>query len=617
MPLEPTTVVGFRSVGADEEYPLFSQTAHGEVADQLAAFVQHWRERDPADARHAIRHDPRKPLLGARSRDLELPVVRDLEESDVALHGLTLAADVTMSVRTVERHLLAGLGRRGREPQRMFEATVIAEDSVCGFETLVYRRSAQRASRRQLFVRETDAKPPRVVLAYLGVGVGECRPVTVASDIHSPDVRARIALDHPLREREPDATSLAEARHHAAGDPEVAQSADRSYQRIAVGRERERPVHHLADADLTERGKVLEADLETRGDPLEVVRQQALREVPRRLERRPRYTGPLIGAEQHPAALLTGVDLAFEVDNVQLLLLSFELREVFGDEVLVLHRQHGQLQPHHTTDFAGPEPACVHDVLGVHVARFRDHVPGAIAARFEVDDARLTHDLGAPDLRGLGVRLRHAVRIDVSLDGIEQRADEVALVHEGEEPCRLIDRDDLEVHAEIAAACLRHPQPVETVAGAREHETTRDVHSARLAGDLLELLVEVDGVLLQLGDVRVAVDRVHAAGGVPGRAAGELAALDQQHVLPAGLGQVIEHAGADHTAADHDHPCVASHIASWVRRPRRAPPCESSTRWKPPALPPGASRLRCARSARSARSGTDRWPCPRAPPALS
>ena len=55
---------------------------------------------------------------------------------------------------------------------------------------------------------------------------------------------------------------------------------------------------------------------------------------------------------------------------------------------------------------------------------------------------------------------------------------------------------------------------------------------------------------LQLGDVGVAVERVHAAGGVPGRARGELGALDQHDVGPAGLGEMIEHAAADDAAAD-------------------------------------------------------------------
>ena len=69
----------------------------------------------------------------------------------------------------------------------------------------------------------------------------------------------------------------------------------------------------------------------------------------------------------------------------------------------------------------------------------------------------------------------------------------------------------------------------------------------------LDLLVQVDRVLLQLGDVRVAVDRVHAAGGVPGGARREFRAFDQQDVLPAGLGEVIQHARADDAATDHRH----------------------------------------------------------------
>ena len=78
----------------------------------------------------------------------------------------------------------------------------------------------------------------------------------------------------------------------------------------------------------------------------------------------------------------------------------------------------------------------------------------------------------------------------------------------------------------------------------------------------LDLLVQLDGVLLELRDIRVAVHRVHAARGVPGRAGGQFRPLDQEHVLPAGLGQVIQDAGADHAAADHHHSRVTLHRIS-------------------------------------------------------
>ena len=102
----------------------------------------------------------------------------------------------------------------------------------------------------------------------------------------------------------------------------------------------------------------------------------------------------------------------------------------------------------------------------------------------------------------------------------------------------------------------------------REHQTAVGVQTARLPRERLDLAVQVDGVFLQARDVRFAVEGVHAAGGVPGRAGGELALLQQQHVAPADLGQVVEHARAHHAAADDDHSrrslhdCTSPHSAA-------------------------------------------------------
>ena len=111
--------------------------------------------------------------------------------------------------------------------------------------------------------------------------------------------------------------------------------------------------------------------------------------------------------------------------------------------------------------------------------------------------------------------------------------------------------DDLGLHAEIAAARMRHLQPVEPLRRVGELQAAGQVQPAGLPGDRFDLLVEADGVGLQLGDVRVAVQRVEAARRVPGRAGGQLAPLDQHHVAPAGLGQMVEHRAADDAAADH------------------------------------------------------------------
>ena len=61
-------------------------------------------------------------------------------------------------------------------------------------------------------------------------------------------------------------------------------------------------------------------------------------------------------------------------------------------------------------------------------------------------------DLGARQLGALHVGARDAGRVDVALDRVVQRPDEVLRVEQREEVGRLLRRDELEVHPEVAAA---------------------------------------------------------------------------------------------------------------------------------------------------------------------
>ena len=109
---------------------------------------------------------------------------------------------------------------------------------------------------------------------------------------------------------------------------------------------------------------------------------------------------------------------------------------------------------------------------------------------------------------------------------------------------------------------MREPQVVHPLRVARHHHAAGQVQAARLPRQRLELAVERNRVGLELGDVRIAVQRVEPARRVPGRPARQLRALDQHHVGPAGLGQVVEHRAADDAAADHHHPRLRLHGAS-------------------------------------------------------
>ncbi len=94
----------------------------------------------------------------------------------------------------------------------------------------------------------------------------------------------------------------------------------------------------------------------------------------------------------------------------------------------------------------------------------------------------------------------------------------------------------------------------------RQRDAADMMQTAGLAGFLLEFLVEPDRIALQCGHVGIGIERVEAAGRMPGRTGCEFRALDERHIAPAELGQVIKHRAADNAAADHRNAGVFVHV---------------------------------------------------------
>ena len=90
-----------------------------------------------------------------------------------------------------------------------------------------------------------------------------------------------------------------------------------------------------------------------------------------------------------------------------------------------------------------------------------------------------------------------------------------------------VERDHLGLHAEVARPRTDQLQAVESPCVAASMRPPLWMQPAGLAGQRLDLAVEVDGVFLQPRDIGLAVERVHAAGRVPGRARREFALLEQ------------------------------------------------------------------------------------------
>ena len=249
-----------------------------------------------------------------------------------------------------------------------------------------------------------------------------------------------------------------------------------------------------------------------------------------------------------------------------------DLVQRLGDQVMVLHRQHGQFQPDHAADLAGPEAACIHHLFAADRAFVGDHRPAAVLFRHQFLDLGVAVDLRTALAGRDGIGVGHAGRIDMALVRIIDGAGEMAGIDQRMQALRFVEGNEVDIEAHIFALGDHRLQIVEAFRSPGSHDPAGQMHAGRLTGNLLDLLVEIDGVFLQLGDVRIAVQCVHAARRMPGRARCQLAALHQNHVFPAQFGQVVENATANDAPADNNDLRMRFHrfVSPCRQRARRA-----------------------------------------------
>ena len=149
---------------------------------------------------------------------------------------------------------------------------------------------------------------------------------------------------------------------------------------------------------------------------------------------------------------------------------------------------------------------------------------------------------------------------------------------------RLGHGDDVRLHAlglghVGGAEQLGHP-----VAGGGHPQRAALVPAGAQAGLRLQARVQLAALQHQPGQRRVRAQLPDDPGRVPGRAAGELALLEQDDVGPAQLGQVVGHAAAhDPAADDHDLARCGTSLLG-IRRPSALAACAAA----PVTLSPAA-----------------------------
>ena len=475
---------GARTFGSAGGRP---KTGDGEIADELAVVVDHRRQDHSPRSREPIGDDRIEIAPRIRAAEDELGEAGCLHDSDPAANSEGFFANGVPGVGAAEGDLLNGVEPWLLEPQCAFESVRVTPDRVFSDEPVVDRRRFERACGREHLVGELDTEPSAVVLLHLLARVLERGVVAVPCDIHPPDVEAWIAVGHPVGERQADTAALAEPGHDGACAPEAGEAADRTEQRVAVGGEGERAVDDLFDTGVLEHGEVTKADVERLCDPVEVGGEEPHAEVPRCLLDRPWFAALLVRAEQQPAAFLTHVDLAAEVDAVQDLavfgVVVGDGGDVLGQQVHVLHGEHRQLDAGHAADLAGPEATGVDDVFAADGALYLatgcldDLDVPAFGGSSQRADPTVAVNGSAVVSGALGVRVGHAGGIDVTFVGVVHRSHEVLLLEQRHELLRLRDADELGVHSEVPTASVSHAQPVHALLAVGQHESAGQMNS--------------------------------------------------------------------------------------------------------------------------------------------
>ena len=383
--------------------------------------------------------------------------------------------------------------------------------------------------------------------------VVEVGPRAEAAGVHLADVDLGLAVHHPLGQVLSGARALGDADGGSGAHPVVAHAGGRSHEVAAVGGVGDGAADHLLDARLGEDREPFGRDLQPRGELFEVGRREVEVEVPVDAVQAvgDGVTG-LVGPDEEAVDLTAVVaGRAGVPDDGHLDFLCGHLGERFGDQVLVDHRDDGDVDAGHGPELGGVVAGGVDDVVTGDLALVGGDLPAAVRELVDGGDERVAGDLGAEltGADGHGVGGAGGVRPAV-VGRPEAEDDVVGGSHEGHPLANLVRADEVRFDAEGAEDALDVAVPVGLVLGDGEADCAAAVPTGGHAGLCLEGLVELDAVGVHLGHVEAADEVGHEAGGMPGGARRELALLDEEGVGPAFVGQVVQQAHAHGAAAD-------------------------------------------------------------------
>ena len=309
----------------------------------------------------------------------------------------------------------------------------------------------------------------------------------------------------------------------------------------------------------------LQRPLEPGHQAVEVIVKQFAVGLPfRQAPRRPGFgqVGVLVNADEPGLLFLAQVGRSVGVAHHRYLFLPVdEFLYRPGHEIVVLDIADRQVRAHHLRHLSGIAAGRVHHAFRNDDAVFGYHFPFAGGQGVDVDDTVVPDNPGAHVARAArhGVGQPRRVRVAV-VPGPRPGQDAVG----GDERVQLpdlVDADDLHVEADVVRNPLHVFEPIEVVLRQGKPDAARGMPAYRLPGEILQLFIQGNAVLVDFGEVVIA-DKVRAlAGRMPGRTGSEFAFLNQDRVGATLLGQVIEQPDPHDAAADDDDTRMTVHPA--------------------------------------------------------
>ena len=230
---------------------------------------------------------------------------------------------------------------------------------------------------------------------------------------------------------------------------------------------------------------------------------------------------------------------------------GFEFGNRIGQHILVRHAHHRHEPAEHCADLLRTVARSIDDKFATDFALRRLDDPVAALApdargRAEADDLR------AQVARTLRQCLGQLRRIDVAVIRIVKAAGQIVGLQKRIAVLQTGHGDHRDIQALVLAHAdnpfeLHHP-----VARMGKAQRAGDVVVHRIVDPLAQVAIKFRRIALHVHDRPACREGRHIAGGVPGRARGQLVLFQQHAIGPALERQMVEAGSADGAAADDD-----------------------------------------------------------------